>query len=121
MAKLEFSPAAFELRCALEEGRRGDARRIAADYLRSNKPMSRPLRTIIAELLEIKAQARVKGMKRKTRPPFWLEIGAEYLELCESFPKAAARRTLAKKYGCSESTIRSTLKFYQQANAQIEI
>jgi uncharacterized coiled-coil protein SlyX len=118
MAKLPFiCPVALEVQAALDERRIPDAKRIAAEHLRRGYH-SQEFLNIVAKMLQVKVQSGVRGPKRK-KPPHWLEIGNDFQELRDagdSYEIACVK--LAKKYGCSEGTIRTTRAFFEKAHRE---
>jgi hypothetical protein len=113
MAKLDFCPLAFELRCALEERRLADAKRIAVKHLRGR---GEEFLNIVAEMLGAKSRPGKSGAKKKLYPPHWLDIGSDYLQLRDAGAKyRPACQALARKYGYSLTQIRNAVGRFQQA------
>jgi hypothetical protein len=74
MAKLDFCSVAIDIRCALDEGRIPDAKRIAIEHLEAGYH-SPEFSKIVAEIYKKKRSAQKKYKEH------WTEIGEAFWEL----------------------------------------
>ena len=110
----DFCPITLEVRSAMDERRIPDAKRIAAEHLRSGRH-SKPFLNIVAELLELKKQSGKRGRKHITFPHYWYEIGNDFEQLRDD---GDDYRKLAKKYGPKVRTIEKTVAFFRKAKKE---
>jgi hypothetical protein len=118
MAQVDFCAVAFEVRSALDEGRIPDAKRIAAEHLRTGYT-SQQFLEVVAEILEIEKEVGVVGRKQQKQRPYWVEIGNAVQDLRDAgatYENACAET--AKKFNCSESTIKNTVRFFKEAESK---
>ena len=116
------------------------AKEIAIEHIKLHHHLSQPFRKIIAELLNTEKGTRES--KRKKVPPFYYEIGVDFLVTAEQLRKeileekmraggkspsadltaaerkhveAKARKQVAENYRCSETTVRTALNYFKNA------
>ena len=117
MAKLpDVSFVASELRTALDEGRKPDAKHIAVKHLRAGYH-SQAFLNIVADMLEIKKQPGKLGRKPQKSPPYWLEIGSEIEKLHYKMTIEEAVQQLKTKYG-SRNTIQEAWAYFRKARKE---
>ena len=115
-----FFTVNLEVRNALREGRKEDAKVLVLDFL--DKVAHPDFVRVVAEMLETKTrQPGALGRKPRLFPANWLEIGDEYSELKNAGIKyAEALSRLTDKYGRSARTVEKTLKFYNSMNDEMK-
>jgi hypothetical protein len=115
MVKVDLCFVAFEIRCALEERRLGDAERMAIEHLEAGYHSPEFLK-VVAEILKSKKEKGKKGQPRKQYKEHWIEIGEAFCELADDdikyeeaidllvgkkwFGKTYSRGTIAKAVAC---------------------
>jgi hypothetical protein len=119
MPEFCFDIVAFKIRCALDEGRRLDAVRLAHEHLRAGYRSTQFLE-IVLELMQAKKQPGEKTGPKPGRPPkHWFDIGRDYFDLYDAgYSYEQACTALAMKYGFGESTIKATVAFFRKAKAE---
>jgi hypothetical protein len=118
MVTLPFvCPVASEIKAALDEQRIPDAKRIAAEHLRTGYH-SRDFLNVVAKILEVKKQHGKIGRKPRKSEPYWLEIGSEIEGLRdEGMTIEEAVEELKTKYG-SRNTIQKAWAYFRKANKE---
>jgi hypothetical protein len=109
MAKLEFSPVAFEIECMIDEGRRAEAIGLARKTLHARYGGDTFLR-LVAELLRPATRKR-RGRPQVAYPRHWLRIGSD-------FENGANIVDIMKRYRVSESHARKAIERFQKAKRE---
>jgi hypothetical protein len=107
-----FSLQASPIQAALSEGRTEDAKTLVVAILRTGKA-DYVVQGLAADLL--KPPKSPRGRK-KALPRHWLEIGEQFGWLRnDGVPYEEALRQVAKKFGYSETHVRTAIRTYQEA------
>lgn len=107
-----FSLQAVPIRAALSEGRTDDAKTLIVELLRSGRA-DRVVQGIAADLLKPAKKARGR---QKATPRHWLDIGDHFhLLRDDGVLYEEALELTAKKFGYSETHIRSSVTVYDRA------
>jgi hypothetical protein len=123
MAKLpdEFCVVTFEIRSALEEGRKADAKRIAVEQLRAGYHSPEFL-NIVAEMWADKKRGKNDGRPKNSFKQHWVHIGTDFLDLYGDGAKDDdgdkydnVCKKLVKKWGYSYGTITAAVAFFRKA------
>jgi hypothetical protein len=122
---LDFCTVAFNIRRALDEQRRTDAKALAIEYGQKGYH-SEEFSKVMAELLETsESQPGMVGQPQLKFPRYWLEIESRWWRLKASGVdvEAAAERLakLAKRIGCKKlgaKTIQNTINSINKSYAE---
>ncbi|ESY58308.1 MULTISPECIES: hypothetical protein [unclassified Mesorhizobium] len=107
-----FSLQASPIQAALSEDRTEDAKTLIVEILRTGKA-DYVVQGLAADLL--KPPKRPRGRKRAL-PRYWSEISEQFNWLRgDGVLYEEALRQLAKKFGCSETHVRTAIRTYQEA------
>jgi hypothetical protein len=114
-----FCGLSFEIKSLLGEGRRGEAVKQAAAYLRAGRGNNPTFLLVVADLLDppIK-RTRKDGRPRQGAPRNWIRIAEKYYELRATEKHQIAVDQTAKTFRCSPGTVESARRKYDQAQAE---
>jgi hypothetical protein len=113
MAKLSgLCPRCLDIRNLVDEGRRAQACKLAAEHLRAGAP-DRECQALAADLLD-PPQKYAASRPIQSGPRGWVEIAARVEELQEAKHRCPVKQA-AKEFKCSRGHVRNAMKVMKAA------